>query len=154
MKDKKYKIILYVSLIPYLIVLLISLYHSIFGYHLSNLGKNHYGIDAFLDSINNIWFEILGSPILIILFILLVLYQITYFITNSKLGFKKILLYLSILCWALYILSGIYHMIFGYCEGFFTCTNVYGIKALTSSLFWYGLAFTIIPVLPLTLIYK
>jgi len=153
MKDKKYKLILYITLIPYIILLLTSLYYSIFGYYLSYMDEYIYGIDAFLASINDIWFYVIRNPILIVLLIILVIYQIGYFIIKSKLPFKKILLYISIICWIIYILSGIYHMIYGYCDGLFSCTKVYGIDALFSSLFWYGFSFTIIPVLPLTLIY-
>ena len=154
MKDKKYKIILYITLIPYLIVFLVGVYHSIFGYHLSYLDKNIYGFEAFLQPIDDIWFTLIDNPLLIVILVIMVIYQIGFFISKCKWKIKKILFYLSILCWILYLLIAIYYAIFGYCDGIFQCTNIYGFEAFYSILIWYGLVFTMfIPILPVTLIY-
>lgn len=153
MKDKRIKIVLYITFIPYIIMLLISCYHSIFGYNYSHTELSSYGIDGFMVSISNVWFYILSNPLALILFAVVLIFQLSYLIFLGKKYIKRILLCLSILCWIIYLLSGIYHMKYGFCDGLFTCNKVYGLEALTSSLIWYGIGFTFIPVLPITLIY-
>lgn len=133
----------------------------IFGYHYEYIDRTEYGFDAFIQPLYDVWDFIISSPILLILFAIMVIYQIWYFLhkegkkekKKSKLQLKKILLYLSILCWILYFGISIYNSIAGICMGLFTCTTVYGFEAFYSSLFWYGLVFSFIPVLPVTLIY-
>jgi hypothetical protein len=158
------KIILYISLTPYIYLLISSLYYAICGYTYNYNGANTiYGIDAFLDNvINRFWFDNFVSFNFIgFLCICCVGYQIWYFINmkstkglnKKKLNIKKILLMISLLSWIIYFLSGIYAIFFGYERGFFYHITVYGFEAFKDAMFWNLIEFTFIPVLPITLIY-
>lgn len=163
------KKLLLISFIPYILFLLKCLYDSIFGicYHFD---KCYYGVDGFLESFIGGLEEIIFSYYVVFL-LLIVGYQIYYFIcvhktrlegnsnggktifSKKRLNIKKILFIISICCWILYLSYGLYSFMFGYRECFFHCTHLYGFDAFLSSMFWVGLAFCIIPILPITLIY-
>ena len=67
----------------------------------------------------------------------------------------KILFYIAILCWIVYFASGIYAFFFGSNSGggLLYPTREYGIDALMHTLFWNLIGFSIIPVLPISLLY-
>lgn len=70
----------------------------------------------------------------------------------------KVLFLISFLPYIILILISIYHAILGY--DVYTWINhqyietIYGIDALTETLFWNGITFSIIPILPISLIYQ
>lgn len=130
MKEDKKKILLYVTFIPYVYIVFMCIYHSIFGYDITML-ETDYGLEAIEDVLFDFLWGIDGvvfNPLKCILVILLIGYQIYYFVSckkekseNKKSCMKKInsekikkaLYYISILCWVLYFLSGIFAFFFG-----------------------------------------
>lgn len=97
-KRKIYKIIFIISFLPYVILLLISLYHAIFGYDLYTMilptyVKTLYGMEAFLQTL--IWnsIRLCFIPILPICLIYQLIYLITYIfkkITTSYIDYNII----------------------------------------------------------------
>ena len=82
-RKKIAKIIFILSFLPYIILILISLYHAVYGYDVYTLIKPQYvrtiyGIEAFGESL--VWNALVLCviPVLPIVFI----YQITYIIIN------------------------------------------------------------------------
>lgn len=80
MKNKKLKIIFLLSFLPYIILIIISLYYAIFGHNVSDwLGhyiRTDYGMEAFLDTL---FLNALGLCFLPVLPTVAV-YQIVYII--------------------------------------------------------------------------
>ena len=171
-KENIKKLILYVSLIPYIYVLLMCIYHAIFGYDYGLIGiAPNYGFSAVGDVINVYWFEVFTDFDYKLFFLILcIIYQIYYFIsykkakstekeqaTNkfNKISFKKILFIISIICWIIYFLTGIYAFFFGSNTGggLFYPEIEYGIDAFLHTLFWNLIIFSAIPILPISLIY-
>ena len=109
----------------------------------------------------------LFNPIIIIIAVIWISYQIYYFISITKnnkkvkkeekksINLKKIFFVMSILCWIAYFLSGIWAFFFGSNTGggLFNKTMEYGMDAMLHTWFWNLLAFSLIPVLPISLIY-
>lgn len=168
MSIKTKKLILYISFIPYIYLIITSLYCAIFGYTYENIKVTVYGIDAFLENIiNDFWFNnVIMFNFIGFLFICCLIYQIWYFtnmkgkneinkdnLNKKKINIKKGLYIISLLCWITYFLSGIYAMFFGYQAGFFVTKTIYGFEAFKAAMFWNLLGFTFIPVLPIALIY-
>ena len=172
-KENIKKLILYISLIPYIYVLLMCIYHAIFGYDYALIGiAPNYGFDAVGDVINEFWFDgiITNFNYKSFFFILCIIYQIYYFITYkkvrttkkeqlkskfNKINFKKILFIIAIICWIIYFITGIYAFFFGSNTGggLFYPEMEYGIDALLHTLFWNLILFSAIPILPISLIY-
>lgn len=196
--NKKNKIILkkylyYVSLIPYIYVLLGLILYPILGYTVTingaycanKIGETIYGfavIERFLVDIMAKYIDFCCSPKVIIV-ILWVSYQIYYFSTkelndNKKLkiiheekcknddnniqnktiikkNWRKIFFYVSVLCWIIYFMIGISSFLFGSNTGggLFEHARIYGLEGMLSAWFWWGISFSIIPILPVTLIY-
>jgi hypothetical protein len=75
--------------------------------------------------------------------------------TSKNISFKKILFFISILCWVIYFASGIFAFFFGSNTGggLFNPKMEYGIDALLHTLLWNLTAFSLIPVLPSSLLY-
>lgn len=177
MKNKNIKnILFYIAVIPYIILLFMCIYYAIIGYGY-NLGNTAYGFIAvgnFLrDAFSNI-INLFFNPVALGIIILWIGYQIYYFISfksdkketreysqenkgyNQKnISFKKILFFISILCWVIYFASGIFAFFFGSNTGggLFNPTMEYGIDALLHTLLWNLFAFSLIPVLPISLLY-
>jgi len=152
------KVWLIISLAPYLYAVIYSIVlaaadsygkaiSTVFESFINELGFRF--IDDFLLGI----FE--KNP-LSIFFIIALVYQI-WFITQSKISFgkiklSKILLILSIICWSLYFIYPIFAYFYGFSYTFFTTSTDYGFEAVKSSLIWNLIKFSIIPVLPISLI--
>lgn len=73
----------------------------------------------------------------------------------NKRNITKIIFYISVLCWIIYFALGIFAFFFGSNTGggLLYSTREYGMDALTHTLFWNLITFSIIPVLPISLIY-
>lgn len=173
------KLLLYISCIPYVYLIISGLYYAIVGYDYGlKAFEPIYGVEAFIDNIFRFWgdnffsFNFIGF-----ICVFCIGYQIWYFINarknnilsnddqnsvlnnnevkdNKKLNIPKIIFIISIACWVLYFLSGIYALLFGYKESFFfSTTYYYGFDAFIVAMFWNLLAFTYIPVLPVSLLY-
>ena len=72
----------------------------------------------------------------------------------KKNKFKKILFYISMSCWIIYFLSGIYAFFLGYDIGGLLETKIgYGMLAMKNALLWNLISFSIIPILPISLLY-
>lgn len=137
MKNKNIKkTLFYIALLPYVIVLFMCIYHAIFGYNYGyNLEYTAYGIKAvsefLIDVLVNIT-QLFFNPITLCIIILWIGYQIYYFIsfksnkkekaeyfkesnvyTSKNINLKKILFFISILCWIIYFASGIFAFFFG-----------------------------------------
>lgn len=181
MKNKSLKdIFFYLALIPYVLFVIMCIYYAIAGYDDFILG-NVYGIAAvrvfILDIFGNVLIIFL-RPIDFCLFFFWIGYQIYYFVTfnkckkeenenyqqsdnvnlkscNKKIGLKQILFYVSLVCWGLYFASGIYAFFFGSNAGggLFSHYREYGIEAMVNTLYWTLIAFSVIPILPISLIY-
>lgn len=118
------------------------------------------------------------EPIDFCLFFAWVGYQIYYFVTykkrkkeenenyqqndgvilkssNKKIGVKQILYYVSLACWGIYFASGIFAFFFGSNTGggLFSHYREYGFEAMFHTWFWALVSFSMIPVLPITLVY-
>lgn len=160
------KCLLYISLLPYLYVIIMCIYHAIFGYDYGlEAFEPNYGIDGMMEFLHNFWFDnILMFNYIGAIVILSVCYQIYYFVSYKKnkevkeskymkINLKKILFVISLLCWVIYFVIGLSAFFFGASAGLFDSEVVYGFEAVKSTLFWFLLVFSIIPVLPITLIY-
>ena len=178
MKNKNIKnILFYIAVIPYIILLFMCIYYAIIGYGY-NLGNTAYGFIAVGNFLGDVFSKIIKylffNPIALCIIILWIGYQIYYFISfksdnkekseyfqesnlyNKKnISFKKILFFISILCWVIYFASGIFAFFFGSNTGggLFNPTMEYGIDALLHTLLWNLTAFSLIPVLPSSLLY-
>ena len=168
MKFNKKKVIFYVSLLPYVYLILKCIYHSIFGYEYEFYhGKIEYGIDGAMEALNNFWFDNLFMfNYVTVIFIVCIIYQLWYFITRKsnkevdnnnakkKINLKKFFFILCILFWIIYLCYGIYSAIFGYEYEFLGNYHIsYGIKGLLDSLFILGIYFCIVPIIPISIIY-
>ena len=177
MKNNMKKIIFYISLIPYIILIFMCVYHAIFGYEYTHIESMVYGFEAIgevlLDGWNFITIDVFcgpGGPLVVAW----VGFQIYYFIsfksnkketeeyskeskesTSKKIDLKKILFNISKTCWIIYFASGIFAFFFGANTGggLFNSTREYGIDALLGTLFWNLLVFSFIPILPISLLY-
>lgn len=181
MKNKNIKkALFYITLIPYIILLFMCVYCAIIGYGW-DLGKKAYGVIAIGNFLSYVYSDlILGAlfsyPIITLcISILWIGYQIYYFISykrnkNEKsvsfkeddnyskksINFKKILFFICIICWIMYFAFGIFSFFFGVSAGGIFGTEmetIYGIEALKYTLFWTLIGFSLVPVLPFSLIY-
>lgn len=165
MKNRNIKNILFcISLIPYICLLFMCIYYSIKGYG-QNLGCTAYGIVAvgnFLGDVCNKIINLFFNPFALCIIILWIGYQIYYFVSYKSNGYKqtrinlrKIFLFISILCWIIYFASGIFAFFFGSNTGggLLDATMEYGMDALLHTLFWNLISFSLIPVLPISLLY-
>ena len=132
-KDKK-KIILYVTFIPYIYIVFSCIYYAIFGLDFY-AHRKVYGIEAIGDFLGDFAWDFIDAvcnPLICILVVFWIGYQIYYFVSfkkeknESKKSFSKktfsektkiVLFYISILCWVLYFLSGIFAFFFGSATG-------------------------------------
>ena len=180
-KTKKYikNILLGIALLPYMIIIVMSLYSSITGHE--SYGRVYYGFDAignYLGDLFNDWINLFVTfPINLIAIPIIVLwigYKIYYFITfkriqkenkteikennrniSKKINFKKIIFYICITCWCIYLASGIFAFFFGSPTGggLFNPVMEYGVDALVHTLVLNLIGFSIIPILPISLLY-
>ena len=178
MKNKNIKkILLYISLIPYIILIFMCICYAVIGYGY-NLGNTAYGFIAVGNFLGDVFSKIIKylffNPIALCIIILWIGYQIYYFIsfksnkkekaeyskesnvyTSKNINLKEILFFISILCWIIYFASGIFAFFFGSNTGggLFNPKMEYGIDALLHTLLWNLTAFSLIPVLPSSLLY-
>lgn len=138
MKNKKIKnILFYITLLPYVFVVFMCIYYSIAGYKYGlKLEYTGYGLKAVSKFITDVYvgiMELLFNPITLCIIILWIGYLIYYFIDfksdkkendvvyskesnkhiKKNINFKKIVFFISILCWCIYFASGIYAFFFG-----------------------------------------
>ena len=172
------KILLYISLIPYIILIFMCICYAVVGYGY-NLGNTAYGFIAVVNFLGDVYSKIIKylffNPVALCIIILWIGYQIYYFISfksenkekskhfqenngnNKKIYVyvKKILFFISILCWVIYFTSGVFAFFFGSNTGggLFNPEMEYGIDALLHTLLWNLTAFSLIPVLPSSLLY-
>ena len=176
-KTKKYikNILLCVALLPYLIIIFMCMYYAITGYGY-NLGNTAYGFIAIGNFLGDVLLDLwLDNPnITIPIIVLWIGYQIYYFITferkkkedkttlrehskntSKNINYKKIVFYISIGCWCLYFASGIFAFFFGSPTGggLFNPEIEYGMEGLVHTLILIGVAFSVIPILPISLLY-
>ena len=121
MKNNMKKIIFYISLIPYIILMFMCIYYAIFGYEYYTITKQHridFGLEAVGDTLSDALFFLIDafSTPAGLLIIAWVGYQIYYFIsyksnkketeeyskesnesTSKKIDLKKILYFISII---------------------------------------------------------
>jgi len=161
------KLLLYVSLLPYVYCIIMSLYHAMFGYSYDLVGfEDDYGFDAIGDFLGEYWLDnVFHFNFVSVANIFAIVYPIYYFVTSKKtnndkvesnirkINIKKILFVISVACWITYFMSGMYAFFFGYSAGLFESGIVYGFEALENALVWNLLIFSAIPILPITLIY-
>ncbi|MBO5141666.1 MAG: hypothetical protein J6C46_01475 [Clostridia bacterium] len=88
-KNKVFKIVFFISLIPFIIIVLISLYHAIFGYDvytwiIPTYVKTVYGFEAFLESLIWLGLTLIYIPVLPICLIIQIIYLINYIIRKIK----------------------------------------------------------------------
>ena len=173
---KKKNIIFYISLLPYIILMFMCIYHAILGYEYTHLEKTVYGFEAVRDVLFDGWNFVIDAfctpagPLIVAW----VGFQIYYFISfksnkketeeyskeskeaiSKKVDLKKIVFNISKTCWIIYFASGIFAFFFGSNTGggFFNSTREYGVGALLGTLLWNLLVFSIIPILPISLLY-
>lgn len=164
------KILFYITLIPYISILVLCVYFALTGYDLSYIEKSIYGFEAIGHFLFNLLGIILDNVSLLLLVILCLSYQIYYFINyeknpkdlkikelkrNKTTNYKKIIFNICILCWFIYFASGIYAFFFGsnLRGGLLEHKMIYGFEALKVHLFWYLISFSIIPIMPISLLY-
>lgn len=158
------KLLLYISILPYIYCIIMSIYHTIFGYSYNSIYiDDDYGIEGMMAFLGEAWDSLYGSVIALILVGACIIYQIYYFMNfrinkgkkdkKTKINIKKILFVVSVICWLMYFMLGVYAFFFGINDGLFSDNFVYGIEALKVSLTWNLLIFTYIPVLPISTIY-
>ena len=177
MKNKNIKnVLFYIALLPYVILLFMCIYYAIIGfdYGLGELAYGFLAVGIFLSYVySNIIFIMFFNPITLCIIILWIGYQIYYLIsfksdkkekvvtkecngsTSKNINLKKILFFVSILCWIIYFASGIFAFFFGSNtgRGLFDRTMEYGIDALLHTLLFNLITFSLIPVLPISLLY-
>lgn len=174
MKNKIKKYVLILSCFPYIYIFLKGIYYSIFGY--GDYGNK--GLDALIDYLCG---DVVGLALELsswVIFIPCVAYQFYYFInvrgnkdnnnkdrdseisvepeekrTEKRQKVRKFWFIIACMCWGLYFLSGVYAFFFGYDTVFFSTARVYGFEGLCNALLWNIIKFSIIPILPISLIY-
>ena len=155
------------------------IYYAIVGYNAGYILDNIvYGFVAIRYFLENVFVSVINAffnPIKLCIIILWIGYQIYFFISfegnnqkkvvyskendsykSKNINLKRILFFISILCWIIYFASGIFAFFFGSNTGggLFSPTMEYGIDALLHTLFWNLFSFSvIIPVLPISLLY-
>ena len=153
----KKKIILYITFIPYIYVVLSSIYFAIFG--MDCYTKICYGSDAVINNLSDFYLDFLLDNIALGIFVLLcIIYQIWYFISgksnknpNKKFDLKKFFFVISCSIWILYFLSAVFAARYGYSFFFSYYDGFDGFEAaLIGNFIKLGV---IIPILPITLIY-
>ena len=174
---KKYnvkKFVLYISFIPYIYAIVMSVFYAFFGY--DYYGDTYYGLDSLSRFWSDIIFEFMITPKVVILAVCII-YQIYYFIMGKRKEKRikqdeetgeevveeeadlkaekrrKVLYIISWGCWGLYLLTGVYAFFFGYSTGIFKKTMIYVFEALSEVLFWNIIIFSVIPILPISTIY-
>ena len=171
-ENNRKKLWLYISMIPYVYVLVMCIYHAIFGYSYEHIRwEPDYGLDGALAFVLDFWDDlIIEFDYKLLVVVMCVCYQIYYFVSNKqgkpkkdtinkedkkrkRINLKKIFFVISIACWIIYFMIGIYAYFTGIDTGLFYTNMVYGMEAFKSALVLYGFAFSFIPVLPITLIY-
>ena len=183
MKNKVENVLLCIFLIPYIIILIMCIYYGITGYGYCLDGNTAYGFIAIQNYFKQEVFIhlislFLWNPIIIVIILVWVCYQLCYrmynFITvkgnnkegsenykddknskNKSINLKKIIFFISISCWIIYLASGIFAFVFGSNtgDGYFPQTMEYGMNALLKTLFLNLICFSFIPVLPISLMY-
>ena len=171
------KKLLYVSFIPYIVFLLICLKSAIFGVCYDFMDECYYGLEGVKEAFNDLFFDFLFGP-WFLLIVAIIFYQLWYFIfrfetkieknmkKNSKankkaevddevvkFNLKKILFVLAVLVWIYYLGMGVYYFFAGTCVGMLDCEMIYGFDAMFEFYFLNGFMLTMIPVLPITLLY-
>lgn len=157
MKNKTIKdIIFYIALIPYAVLVFMCIYYAIAGYGY-NLGKAAYGLVAIGKFLPEVFSDILNmclEPVPLCILVLWVGYQLYYFISfksnkkvsgvqgenakgSKKISIRKILFWISIACWVSYFASGLAN----------------GMDAFADTLLWNLIVFSVIPILPVSLLY-
>ncbi len=157
MKNKTIKnIIFYIALIPYAVLAFMCIYYAIVGYGY-NLGKNAYGFVAVGNFLPDVFSNILDKclePVPLCTVVLWIGYQLYYIISfksdkkvpaaqeenakgSKKISLRKIVFWISISCWGAYFASGL----------------EYGMDALADTLLWNLIRFSVIPILPISLLY-
>ena len=174
MKHRIKKYVLVLSFFPYLYILLKGIYYSILGYE--NYGNK--GLDALVDYLSCDVFGLVFEVSAWVIFIICVAYQFYYFInvkgnkeknikdksseisveqeekrTEKRQKVRKVWFIIALMCWGLYLLSGVYAFFFGYDSGLFSTVKVYGFEGLCNALFWNIIILSIFPILPVSLIY-
>ncbi len=165
MKPKTKKVLFIVSLIPYVIIILIGIYFAIFGYHFDYINSTDYGLEAMGDFLlGDVLFGIDFLWQKAICFALLIGYQIYYLLSKNrekqekdtnkkKIRLGKIIFVISIICWMIYFAYAIGCFFWGYNTGIINMHRVYGLEAIREALLWNLIAFSLVPVLPISLIY-
>lgn len=166
-ENKKYiKTILFgISLLPYAILIYMCICYAIGGYRYPGEEGIIYGFDAIgivLKNVFFIWFMTFAlfpySLPIILIIVLWIGYQIYYLVTFKKsnkenentikkINLRKILFYIAMVCWCLYFIYGI----FVFFSSIITGDGL--LETLGFTLKWYLSGFTIIPVLPISLLY-
>lgn len=157
MKNKTIKdILFYIALIPYAVLVFLCIYYAIVGYGYK-LGKTAYGFEAIGNFLPDVFSDILDKclePVPLCILVLWGGYQLYYFISfksakkvpmvqeenekvSKKISLRKILFWISIACWVAYFASGFAN----------------GMDALADTLLWNLIVFSVIPILPITLLY-
>ena len=159
MRDKK-KVILYVTLLPYIFAFFYGLYHAVMGYKFNLTGwETVYGLDAFMEAVLHLWDEIVLS-VNGCAFVGLagcVAYQIWFFLSRAKrknkfhLPFMLLLISCIVLC--IPFLYGLRAYFVGESVGIMAGELVYGIAAVQRAMFWCTIALCVVPVLPLSILY-
>ena len=89
MKSKVFKLIFKISFLPYIILILISLYYAIFGYDvytwiLPTYVKTIYGIEAFINTITWNFLDLCIIPIIPIIALYQIIYILLFIIRKNK----------------------------------------------------------------------
>jgi len=171
MKNKGIKNAIFcIAMIPYAVLVIMCIYYAIAGYGY-NLGKTAYGIVAIGNFLPDIFSDILDKcfePFPLCTAVLWVGYQLYYLISfksdkkvdavrekngnaSKKVSIRKIIFWISVSCWGVYFASGI--VAFFDEVGFFGSSIEDGMDALADTLLWNLFRFSIIPILPITLLY-
>lgn len=175
MKSKGIKNALFcIAMIPYAVLVIMCIYYAIVGYGY-NLGKTAYGIVAIGNFLPDIFSDILDKclePLPLCAVVLWVGYQLYYLISfksdkkadavrekngnaSKKVSIRKIVFWISVSCWGVYFASGIVAFFAGAYTGggLFSPEMEYGMDALADMLLWNLFRFSIIPILPISLLY-
>ena len=150
------------------------IYYAIVGYGY-NLGKTAYGFLAIGNFLPELFSDILDKclePVPLCTVVLWIGYQLYYFISfksdkkvpvaqegngssSKKISLRKIIFWISVSCWGVYFASGIVAFFNGANTGggLFGSSMEYGMDALLDTLLWNLICFSIIPILPISLLY-
>ena len=175
-KSEKYvkRILLCIAFIPYIILICACLYYAIngYGYYDNNFRLPVYGLGAIENYLRNLlegWSNLLVMFVVFPIIFLWIGYQIYHRVikenkkelkdnnkdTSKSIKFKKIIFYICIGCWCLYFASSIFVFFFGF-NAYGTIAReefAYGTRGMLMALFLAGRALSIIPVLPISLLY-